>query len=87
MVPVPLSGHKKMSTPSKRDSNDAGNAEGVVERRRADRTDDDTDWESKVLGRLNGRLHDLPADADQPSLGWESSVLDVLRKRIEKGPA
>lgn len=71
-----------MSTESKQDRA----AQGFVERRRADRTADDADWESKVVGRLNGRLHDLPAGSDQPSLGWESSVLDVLRKRIEKGP-
>lgn len=56
------------------------------DRRSANRTRDDADWESKVLGRLNGRLHALPADSkpDDPTLGWEATVLDVLRKRIER---
>lgn len=71
-----------MTTQTKQDRT----AEGFVERRRADRTGNDADWESKVVGRLNGRLQDLPAETDQPSLGWESTVLDVLRKRIEKDP-
>ena len=59
----------------------------VVERRRAERTRDDAGWESKVVGRLNGRLNELPSSDDPSQLGWEASVLDVLRKRIEKGPA
>ena len=58
-----------------------------VERRSVERTRDDAGWESKVVGRLNGRLNELPASDDPSELGWESAVLDVLRKRIEKGPA
>jgi hypothetical protein len=66
---------------------DAPDASPDQERRSASRTRDDADWESKVIGRLNGRLHQLPtADPrnDDPTLGWEATVLDVLRKRIER---
>ena len=65
--------------------------DGLPERRRRDRADD-LDWESKVIGRLHGRLQHLPMrDAtDQPvdssNVSWEAGVLDVLRRRIERGP-
>jgi hypothetical protein len=67
-------------------NSDPKSTEPTVERRATSRTRDDADWESKVIGRLNGRLHQLPAtDGDNPpGIGWESSVLDVLRKRIER---
>jgi hypothetical protein len=57
-----------------------------IERRRADRTADDTDWESKVLARVSGRLQERASGAagDEPVLGWEATVLDTLRQRIEK---
>jgi len=61
-------------------------ADEWVERRREDRGSDELGWESKVVGRLNRRLHDLPSSDDQAQLGWEGAVLDVLRRRIEKGP-
>ena len=59
----------------------------LVERRSVERTRDDAGWESKVVGRLSGRLSELPTSDDPPQLGWEGAVLDVLRKRIEKGPS
>jgi hypothetical protein len=59
----------------------------IKERRSADRTPDDASWESKVLARVSGRLHERanagPA-VDEPVLGWEATVLDTLRERIEK---
>jgi hypothetical protein len=55
------------------------------DRRKPNRTRDDADWESKVLGRVSSHLRDIPADdADHPSLGWETTVLDTLRRRIER---
>lgn len=68
-----------MKGPPDQTSHQAANGE----RRGAERTPDDANWEAKVIGRMNGRLHNLPPAADQ-EVGWESSVLDVLRKRIEK---
>ena len=56
------------------------------ERRSANRTRDDADWESKVVGRLGGRLRNLPVDGEE-KIGWETSVLDTLRRRIERGPS
>jgi hypothetical protein len=59
----------------------------TTERRSADRTSDDTDWESKVLARVSGRLQERAneiAAQGEPELGWEATVLDSLRKRIEK---
>jgi len=58
----------------------------ITERRSADRTSDDTDWESKVLARVSGRLREKVdgAAAGEPVLGWEATVLDALRRRIEK---
>jgi hypothetical protein len=57
-----------------------------TERRSADRTSDDTDWESKVLARVSGRLQERAeaAATDEPALGWEATVLDALRRRIER---
>ena len=53
------------------------------ERRSQDR-DRDADWESKTVGRVLGRLRNLPPqNGDQTPDGWESTVLDTLRKRIE----
>jgi hypothetical protein len=58
------------------------------ERRSPNRTRDDADWESKVLGRVSGRLKTLQnqTENDQTNAGWESSVLDALRRKIERGP-
>ncbi len=59
------------------------------ERRSANRTPDDADWESKVIARVNSRLQQRTYDgtaADEPTLGWESTVLDTLRRRTEQGP-
>jgi hypothetical protein len=58
-----------------------------TERRSAERTSDDADWESKVLARVSGRLQERACDSaahSEPALGWEATVLDVLRRRIEK---
>lgn len=57
------------------------------ERRSQDR-EQDLDWESKVIGRLGGRLKNLPAEdsLNTDNAGWEASVLDTLRRRIERGP-
>jgi hypothetical protein len=87
MFHLPCQWERVMSTQSDRGVISPLREEQPIERRRADRTRDDADWESKVLGRLNGRLHQMPApetNGEPPNLGWESSVLDVLRKRIEK---
>jgi hypothetical protein len=67
--------------------NSTANSLGV-ERRGLSRIGDDADWESKVLGRIHGRVRELSAEVpnDRPSIGWETSVLDVLRRRIERGP-
>ena len=61
----------------------------TTERRSANRTADNAGWESKVLGRLSGRLQERAADRaakDEPTVGWESTVLDTLRRRIERAP-
>jgi len=49
------------------------------ERRSANRTRDDADWESKVIGRLGGRLRNLPVDGEE-KIGWE-----LLEKPGEEG--
>ena len=57
-----------------------------VERRKSERTSDDADWESKVLGRIGNRVRDLTSQQPEgTSFGWESAALDALRRRIEQG--
>jgi len=51
------------------------------ERRRSDRSRDDTDWESKVLARVGSRVRELEQGAE---LGWEAEVVDKLRRRIRR---
>lgn len=55
---------------------------GVERDRRSVNRDRNANWESKTVGRVLGRLRNLPAEKDQPTSGWESAVLDTLRKRI-----
>ena len=55
------------------------------DRRGPNRTRDDADWESKVLGRVKTHLRSLPEETGDTSvLGWESAVLDSLRRKIER---
>jgi hypothetical protein len=56
-----------------------------LDRRGPNRTREDADWESKVLGRVRTHLRALPEEPkDAPALGWESAVLDTLRRKIER---
>jgi hypothetical protein len=58
---------------------------GDFDRRGPNRTRDDADWESKVLGRVRAHLQNLPEATDNPqTLGWEATVLDTLRRKIER---
>lgn len=62
-------------------NNKANSIQNDFDRRSANRTGDDADWESKVLGRVRSHLREA---ADQPTLGWEATVLDTLRRKIER---
>ena len=54
------------------------------ERRSPDRTRDDADWETKVLGRVRSRVRKLTDEGKSATGGWESEVVDRLRRKIDR---